>query len=151
MTGWKTGYVIAAPELTKAVRMSHQFITFCGNPAMQKAMSFGINFPDSYYKNLLADYTHRRNWLCEALQSTGFRAVPPEGTYYVIADISSFGFDDDFDFCRTLTTQAGVAAIPCSCFWENRRHGKDLVRFCFCKKDATLREGIHRIKKWLKG
>lgn len=151
MTGWKTGYVIAAPELTRAVRMSHQFITFCGNPAMQKAMTFGINLPDSYYKTLLADYTHRRDWLCDALQSTGFRTVPPEGTYYVIVDISSLGFDDDIDFCRNLTTRAGVAAIPCSCFWENRRHGKNLVRFCFCKKDETLREGIHRIKKWLKG
>ena len=150
MTGWKIGYVIASPPLTRAVRMSHQFITFCGNPAMQKAMTFAINLPDSYYGTLLADYTLRRAWLCEALQDAGFRVLRPEGTYYVIADISSVGFSDDIDFCQMLPSEAGVAAIPCSYFWENRSRGKRFVRFCFCKKDETLREGIHRIKKWLK-
>jgi N-succinyldiaminopimelate aminotransferase len=150
MTGWKIGYVIAAPALTRAVRMSHQFITFCGNPAMQKAMAFAINLPDTYYETLLTDYTRRRSWLCKALRDTGFRVLPPEGTYYVTADISSLGFHDDIDFCRMLPAQAGVAAIPCSYFWENRTRGKELVRFCFCKKDETLREGIRRIKKWLK-
>jgi N-succinyldiaminopimelate aminotransferase len=150
MTGWKTGYVIASPHLTRAVRMSHQFITFCGNPAMQKAMTFAINLPDSYYETLLADYTRRRAWLCEALQDAGFHVLQPEGTYYVIADISSVGFNNDIDFCRMLPAEAGVAAIPCSYFWENRCRGKKLVRFCFCKKDETLKEGISRIKEWLK-
>jgi N-succinyldiaminopimelate aminotransferase len=149
MTGWKTGYVIAAPELTRAVRMSHQFITFCGNPAMQKAMTFAINLPASYYKTLLSDYTHRRNWLCKALQEIGFRVHQPEGAYYVLVDIRSLGFDDDVAFCRILPEQAGVAAIPCSCFWENRVRGREFVRFCFCKKDDTLREGIRRLTKWL--
>jgi N-succinyldiaminopimelate aminotransferase len=130
--------------------MSHQFITFCGNPAMQKAMTFAINLPDSYYETLLADYTCRRAWLCEALQDAGFRVLQPEGTYYVIADISSVGFNNDIEFCRMLPAEAGVAAIPCSYFWKNRCRGKELVRFCFCKKDETLKEGICRIKKWLK-
>lgn len=150
MTGWKTGYVIAAPELSRAVRMSHQFITFCGNPAIQKAMAFAMELPETYYQTLLSDYTNRRAWLCQALHETGFRVLQPEGTYYVLEDISTLGFDDDFDFCRMLPVQAGVAAIPCSCFWENRVRGKELVRFCCCKKDKTLREGIRRIKHWLK-
>lgn len=150
MTGWKIGYVIAAPDLTRAVRMSHQFITFCGNPAMQKAMAFAMNLPDTYYETLLGDYTRRRSCLCEALQDIGFRVLKPEGTYYAIADISSMGFHDDLDFCRMLPAQAGVAAIPCSYFWENRTRGKKLVRFCFCKRYETLREGMRRIKEWLK-
>jgi len=148
MTGWKTGYVIAAPSLTRAVRMSHQFITFCGNPAMQKAMTFGIDLSDAYYETLLSDYTGRRNRLCESLREIGFRVHEPAGTYYVIVDITPLGFDDDFSFCRMLPEKAGVAAIPCSCFWENRSRGRELVRFCFCKKDETLREGIQRLKKW---
>jgi len=150
MTGWKVGYVIAAPELSRAIRMSHQFITFCGQSALQEAMAFAIDFPDSYYENLLADYTRRRDWLCEALRDLGFRVFTPEGTYYVLVDIRSLGFDDDVAFCRRLPQEAGVAAIPCSSFWKNRQQGRDLVRFCYCKKDETLEEAITRLKRWLK-
>lgn len=149
MTGWKQGYVVAAPELTRAVRMSHQFITFCGQPPLQEAAAFGINLPDSYYEQFLADYTRRRDWLCESLAQLRFRVYQPEGTYYVIADIRPLGFGDDLDFCRMLPAKAGVAAVPCSVFWNNRSQGRHLVRFCFCKRDETLAEGIRRLKKWL--
>ncbi|MFQ5904272.1 MAG: methionine aminotransferase [Candidatus Binatia bacterium] len=150
MTGWKVGYVVASPELSRAVGMSHQFITFCGQSALQEAMAFAIDFPDSYYRELLADYTRRRDWLCEALGDIGFQVYPPEGTYYVLVDITSLGFDDDLAFCRMLPEKAGVAAIPCSYFWKDRRQGRELVRFCFCKKDETLEEGIRRLRKWVK-
>jgi len=149
MTGWKQGYVVAAPELTRAVRMSHQFITFCGQPPLQEAAAFGINLPDSYYQRLLADYTRKRDWLCDSLAELGFKVFRPEGTYYVIVDIRPLGFEDDFDFCLMLPKKAGVAAVPCSVFWNNRSQGRHLVRFCFCKKDETLAEGIRRLKKWL--
>jgi N-succinyldiaminopimelate aminotransferase len=149
MTGWKVGYVIAVPELSRAVRMSHQFITFCGLSALQNAMAFAIDFPDSYYTQLLLDYTRRRDWLCDALSDLGFKVHVPSGTYYLLVDITSLGFDDDIAFCRMLPEKAGVAAIPCSCFWENRKAGRQLVRFCFCKKDETLSEGIRRLKRWL--
>jgi N-succinyldiaminopimelate aminotransferase len=149
MTGWKIGYVVAAPELSKAVRMSHQFITFCGQPALQEAMAYAIDFPDSYYQGLLADYTRRRDWLCRALDELGFKVYPPQGTYYVLVDIRPLGFEDDFEFCRMLPQKAGVAAIPCSCFWKDRRQGRKLVRFCFCKKDETLEEGVRRLREWL--
>ncbi len=149
MTGWKQGYVVAAPELTRAVRMSHQFITFCGQPPLQEAAAFGINLPDSYYEQLLADYTRKRAWLCDSLAELGFKVFRPEGTYYVIVDIRPLGFEDDFDFCMMLPKKAGVAAVPCSVFWNNRSQGRHLVRFCFCKKDETLAEGIRRLKKWL--
>ncbi len=149
MTGWKQGYVVAVPELTRAVRMSHQFITFCGQPPLQEAAAFGINLPDSYYERLLADYTRKRDWLCDSLAELGFKVFRPEGTYYVIVDIRPLGFEDDFDFCLMLPKKAGVAAVPCSVFWNNRSQGRHLVRFCFCKKDETLAEGIRRLKKWL--
>ncbi len=150
MTGWKVGYVIAAPELSRAVRLSHQFITFCGQSALQEAMAFALDLPDSYYERLLLDYTRRRDWICEALTEIGFRVYVPEGAYYVLVDITPLGFDDDLAFCRMLPEKAGVAAIPCSFFWKDRRDGRDLVRFCFCKRDQTLEEGIRRLRRWLK-
>ncbi len=151
MTGWKIGYVIAAPPLSQAVRMSHQFITFCGQGPLQEAMAFAIDFPDSYYQDLLADYTKKRNRLSDALAGLGLQVFPTAGTYYLLVDIRSLGFDDDVSFCRMLTEKAGVAAIPCSCFWNNRSRGKELVRFCFCKKEETLDEGIKRLTAFLRG
>jgi len=150
MTGWKVGYVVACPELSRPVAMSHQFITFCGQSALQEAMAVAIDFPDSYYAEFLADYTRRRDWLCETLRDIGFQVFPTEGTYYVLVDITSLGFDDDLAFCRMLPEKAGVAAIPCSYFWKDRRQGRELVRFCFCKKDETLEEGIRRLRRWVK-
>ncbi len=148
LTGWKQGWVIAAPDLSRAVRMSHQHIVFCGQSPLQKAVAFGIDFPDHYYVQLLGDYSRRRQWLCNALQGLGFKVYPPEGAYYVLVDITSLGFEDDLAFCRALPEKAGVAAIPCSAFWSNRNHAHHLVRLCFCKKDETLEEGIRRLKRW---
>ena len=148
MTGWKVGYVVASPELSRAVNMSHQFITFCGQSALQEAMAFGMDFPDSYYRELLSDYTRRRDRLYEALRDIGFQAYRPEGTYYLLVDITSLGFDDDLAFCRMLPEQAGVAAIPSSYFWKDRGHGRELARFCFCKTDETLDEAIRRLRRW---
>jgi N-succinyldiaminopimelate aminotransferase len=148
MTGWKQGWVVAAPELSRAVRMSHQHIIFCGQSALQKAVAFGIESSDDYYAQLLNDYTRRGQWLCDALQELGFRVYLPEGAYYVLVDITSLGFDDDLAFCRMLPEKAGVAAIPCSAFWNSRNLIRNLVRFCFCKKDKTLEESIRRLKTW---
>ena len=148
MTGWKIGYVISAPELSRAVRMSHQFITFCGQSALQEAMAFGIDFSDKYYRNLLKDYTKRRDLLCGALIDMGLDAYVPEGAYFAIVNIESLGFDDDVSFCTMLIKEAGVAVIPCSSFWNNRSAGRNLVRFCFCKKDETLHEAIQRLRRW---
>jgi N-succinyldiaminopimelate aminotransferase len=113
-------------------------------------VAFGIDLPDAYYENFLADYTRKRDWLCQALEGLGFRIYPPEGTYYVLADITSIGFNDDLAFCRMLPEKAGVAAIPTSVFWNDRAQGRNLVRFCFCKKNETLEEGIRRLRQWLK-
>ncbi|MDZ7699922.1 MAG: methionine aminotransferase [Deltaproteobacteria bacterium] len=149
MTGWKIGYVIASPPLSRAVRMSHQFITFCGQSALQQAMAFAMDFSDGYYQQLRLDYRRKRDMLADALSALGFSVYPCEGTYYLLVDITSLGFDDDVTFCRMLPEKGGVAAIPCSCFYENRRAGRHLVRFCFCKKEETLAEAIQRLRRWL--
>lgn len=149
MTGWKIGYVTAAPALTRAVRMSHQFITFCGQPALQQAMAFAMDFPDDYYASLLKDYIRRRDILQDGLSDLGFQVFPPQGTYYLLADIRSLGYEDDMAFCQMLPEQTGVAAIPCSCFWEGRHRGRELVRFCFCKRDETLHEALKRLRRWI--
>ena len=88
--------------------------------------------------------------MCNALSDAGFQVHEPEGTYYVIAGITSFGFKNDVEACRTLIRDAGVAAIPASAFWNNKNYGSDLLRFCFCKNDNTLEEGIRRLINWKK-
>ena len=149
MTGWKIGYVIAPEALSKAVRMSHQFIVFCGQSALQEAMAYAMDFPDSYYTELLSDYTRRRDLLSQGLSELGFRVLQAEGTYYLVADITPLGFDDDLAFCRMLPEKAGVAAIPCSVFWQNRNSGRHLIRFCFAKREETLQQGMERLRRWL--
>jgi aspartate/methionine/tyrosine aminotransferase len=148
MTGWKVGYVIAAPHLTEAIRMSHQFLTFCTAGAFQAAMAVGIGMDDSYYESLLESYRQKRELLCNGLSDLGFDVLRPEGTYYASVDIGSLEFEDDLAFCRYLTEKVGVAAIPSSFFWDKRRGGRNLVRFCFCKKDGTLAMAIERLKRW---
>ena len=150
MTGWKIGYVVASPELSRAVRMSHQFIVFCGQPALQEAMAFAMDLPDRYYNELRDDYQRRRDYFYQELSDMGFKAYVSEGTYYLLIDIRSVGFSDDLEFCRMLPRDAGVAAIPCSFFWEQRKMGRELVRFCFCKRDETLKEAITRLRRWKK-
>jgi N-succinyldiaminopimelate aminotransferase len=148
MTGWKVGYVMAAPELTRAVRMSHQFLTFCTPPAFQLAMAEAIAMDDAYYGGLLASYEAKRALLCAGLADAGLAALPCEGTYFASVAIDTARFEDDLAFCRFLAAEVGVAAIPSSYFYEGRRGGRDLVRFCFCKRDETLEEAIRRLRAW---
>jgi N-succinyldiaminopimelate aminotransferase len=148
LTGWKQGFVVAAPELSRAVRMSHQFITFCGQSALQEAVALGINSSERYYERFLADYSRKRDLLCDGLRQLGFQVFAPEGTYYALADIRPLGFEDDVAFCRMLPEQAGVAAIPCSAFYFSNSPAKHLVRFAFCKKDETLQEALRRLTNW---
>lgn len=150
MTGWKVGYVAAAPELTRAVRASHQFLTYCTPPAFQIAMADAIRMGDAYYAELAATYARKREKLCGALAEVGLDVLRPEGTYYASVRIDDLGFEDDTAFCRYLTAEVGVAAIPSSAFYEGRRGGRNLVRFCFCKRDETLDEAIRRLEAWKK-
>lgn len=147
LTGWKIGWAIAPPVLTKGVRAAHQFLTFATATPLQHGAVAALNAPQSYYDALLAMYRAKRDLLCDGLARVGFRVHKPRGTYFAYVDHTPFGFADDVSFCRHLIEHIGVAAIPPSVFYVNREEGRTLVRFAFCKDDATLREAIGRMAR----
>ena len=147
VTGWKIGWSCAPPELTRALRAAHQFITFCNGTPFQHAVAEALEAGDDYYEGLRGAYRARRDRLCDGLEAAGFGVRRPAGTYFVMADIRPLGFEDDLDFCRALPERAGVAAIPPSSFYVHREAGRHLVRFAFCKTDAVLDEAIHRLQR----
>ena len=147
LTGWKIGWAVTTPELTKGVRAAHQFLTFATATPLQYGAIAALRAPDSYYEEFLRDYRVKRDMLVEGLAQVGFTVYPPEGTYFIIADHTPFGFADDWAFCRYLIEEIGVAAIPCSAFYHEPKDGHSLVRFAFCKTEETLREGIKRMAK----
>lgn len=138
VTGWRVGYCIAQPELTDAIRKVHDFLTVGAAAPLQAAGAFALSLPDTYYRQLREKYQQRRDTLLEVLRETGFQPVVPQGAYYIMADISGFGFDNDVDFARHLAREIGVACVPGSSFFRNPADGAHLVRFCFCKREETL-------------
>ncbi len=149
-TGWKIGHSCAPAPITRALRSAHQFITFCNGAPFQYAMAEGYRAPDEYFDTFLTEYRARRDKLCEGLAAVGLEVLTPAGTYFAQTDIRPLGYDDDFEFCRMLPREVGVAAIPTSAFYERREVGKHLVRWAFCKTDPVLDEGLRRLSK-LKG
>ncbi len=151
LTGWKVGFTFASESLAEAIRMTHQYVTFCTPGPFQLAMADAIANLDAYLPELRREYTERRDLLHRILTETGFRmAPPPEGSYFILADITPFGFEDDLEFCRFLARDIGVAAVPPSFFYVDRRGGRNLVRFSFCKTLETLRlagEKLARLKE----
>ena len=152
LTGWKIGWSIAPPALNAAVSGTHQFITFSTSAPMQEAIAAGFAEAEArgYYAELQAMYQHRRDLLADALQAVDLRPYRPAGTYFILCDISHLGFADDVAFCRFLTTEVGVTAIPPTFFYskEHRYLGQQLARFSFCKQEATLQEAARRLARW---
>ena len=148
-TGWKIGWAIAAPALRHAVQQAHQFVTFATAAPLQIAMAAALRLPDVYFDTLSADYGARRDRLGAALGAAGLRSLPVEGTYFTIADTAAAGLPDDFAFCRWLTREVKVAAIPPSAFYSDahRHHARHLARFAFCKTDAVLDEAARRLAR----
>jgi N-succinyldiaminopimelate aminotransferase len=146
-TGWKVGYACAPPALTEALRTVHQFVTFCISTPFQHAMATALAVGDDYYRRFGEEYRARRDRLCLGLAQAGLGALTPAGTYFALGDIRPLGFADDVAFCRELPGRVGVAAIPSSAFFMNKDVGRHLVRFAFCKSDATLDAGIARLAK----
>ena len=147
-TGWKIGWAIAPRPLRDAVQAAHQFVTFATAAPLQAAVARALRLPDAYFESLTADYLRRRELLANALAVAGFRTLAPEGTYFTMIEIPpASGFADDHAFCRWLTTEVGVAAIPPSVFYsaEHRAHGHALARFAFCKREETLRAAAERL------
>lgn len=145
LTGWKIGWAIAPPSLTRGIRAAHQFLTFATSTPMQHAAAEALARSDEYVPGLLSAYESARSFLCDALSGLGFRVFRPEGTYFIMADHSRFGFSDDVAFCRHLTARIGVAAIPPSAFYADPSGGRSLVRFAFCKREETLRLAVERL------
>ncbi|HEV2862637.1 MAG TPA: aminotransferase class I/II-fold pyridoxal phosphate-dependent enzyme [Pyrinomonadaceae bacterium] len=148
VTGWRVGYVLAPPEITSAVRKVHDFLTVGAAAPLQEAGAFALReLPPSYYEGLSREYERRRDMLLPVLEEAGFKVFRPDGAYYVMTDISAFGFKDDEEFARHLVSEIGVACVPGSSFYSRRELGANQVRFCFCKKDETLHAAAERLRK----
>jgi N-succinyldiaminopimelate aminotransferase len=148
-TGWKIGWVLAPPDLTLAVRRAHQFVTFASGTPFQAAAVVALGLDDEYYQSLITNYQLRRDYLAGVLQEAGLRVSVPDGAYFIMADFSTLGHADDVAFCRWLTTEVGVAAIPPSAFYsdEHKHLARRYARFAFCKKMETLEKAAERLKQ----
>lgn len=151
VTGWRVGYVIAPPDITNAIRKIHDFLTVGAANPLQHAGAFALSLPNSYYKELQKEYQRKRDFIVPILQENGFKCEMPQGAYYVMTDISDFGFENDIEFTKHLIREIGVAVVPGSSFYHDKNLGSQKVRFCFCKKDETLEAAAERLQKLKKG
>jgi aspartate/methionine/tyrosine aminotransferase len=147
VTGWRVGYCIAPPQITSAIRKVHDFLTVGAAAPLQSAGAYALSLPPSYYDQLRAEYERRRDLILPELEKAGFKTFRPDGAYYIMTDISAFGFKDDVEFTRHLIRDIGVACVPGSSFYSNPTLGSQQVRFCFCKKDETLLSAAERLGK----
>ena len=147
VTGWRVGYCIAPPDISEAIRKVHDFLTVGAAHPLQKAGAYALSLPKSYYDELQKEYQRKRDFIIPVLQDVGFKCDFPEGAYYVMTDISNFGFDNDIEFTKHLIREIGVAVVPGSSFYHDVDLGKQQVRFCFCKKDETLERAAEKLQK----
>ncbi|AZM57777.1 putative succinyldiaminopimelate transaminase DapC [Streptomyces sp. WAC 01529] len=145
-TGWKVGWLTAAPELVAAVRSAKQFLTYVSSGPFQYAIAEALALPGSFFADFRADLRAKRDLLCEGLTAAGFDVYRPAGTYFVTTDIRPLGESDGFAFCRALPERAGVVAIPNAVFYDHRDEGAPFVRFAFCKRTSVLEEAVARLK-----
>lgn len=144
LTGWKVGLVMAAPAVMRVLAKAHQYITFTTPPNLQAAVAYGLGKADGYFEGMRADFQRSRDRFATGLRDLGFAVLPSAGTYFLNVDIAPLGESDDADFCRRLVTESGVAAIPVSAFYAEGAV-KNVVRFCFAKRDATLDAALERL------
>lgn len=144
ITGWRLGYTIAPAEITERIKKVHDFLTVGAAAPLQEAVVTALNFDDSYYQEVLDLYTAKRDLFCQGLDSIGLEHNVPQGAYYVMMDISEFGYDSDLDFCEDLASKVGVGAVPGSSFF--REPVNHLIRFHFAKRDETLNAALENLK-----
>ncbi len=145
MTGWRLGYVIAPEVLTNAIRKMHDFLTVGAPHPLQRAGIVALNLPPSYYKELVSKYDVNRKRLLTSLTKAGFRCHQPEGAYYIMTDITDFGFPDDTAFAHWLVEEIGVGGVPGSSFYSRPHLGKTKFRFMFSMADDILAEAGERL------
>jgi N-succinyldiaminopimelate aminotransferase len=142
LTGWKVGFVCAQPEILKVLAKAHQFLTFTTPPNLQEAVAYGLSKEDTFFHGLRGDLQRARDFFAAGLERLGYRVIPAQGTYFLNIDI---GEEDDVAFCRRLVSEHGVAAIPVSAFYAEGAV-RNVVRFCFAKRDETLDAALARLE-----
>ena len=147
VTGWRVGWAIASAEVSSAIRKVHDFLTVGAAAPLQQAGVTALQMPASYYENLAKEYLARRDRLLGILTSAGFHCFKPHGAYYIMTDISAFGFPDDVAFAKYLVKEIGVAAVPGSSFYRNPADGRTHLRFTFCKTEKTFQAAAERLAK----
>lgn len=145
ITGWRLGYVIANPEIIDRVKKVHDFLTVGAAAPLMEAAVIGLQFEDSYYQELQAHYTHMKNLFTSGLRDIGLTFTEPQGAYYVMVDISQFGYENDEEFCIDLAREVGVGAVPGSSFF--REDVNHLIRMHFAKKDETLHAALDNLSR----
>jgi aspartate/methionine/tyrosine aminotransferase len=145
VTGWRVGWIVAAPELTAAIRKVHDFVTVGAPAPLQEGIAVALGLGRAYYNRLATEYRGRRDHLVRALDAAGLSPSTPQGAYYVLCDISPFGFEDDVAFSNWLVREVGVAGVPGSSFFSRRDLGRHLIRFTFCKTPDVLDEAGARL------
>ena len=146
VTGWRIGWCLAPPDLTNAIRKVHDFLTVGAPAPLQEAAATALAMPQDYFRRLADSYRERREYLVPVLQRAGFKPFPPRGAYYVMTDISDFGFPDDVAFARWLVAEGGVAAVPGSSFYSDPAAGSQRLRFHFARKRETLEAAAERLQ-----
>lgn len=148
MTGWKIGFAVGPAHLNEALRAVHQFVTFATSTPFQEAMADALGHAEGldYYSELQRDYTKRRTLLADALHNAGLPTLPVGGAYFLMADVSRAGFGDDVAFCRWLTSEVGVAAVPPSAFYLDPSKAPLLARFCFAKRPETIEQAARHLR-----
>ena len=143
ITGWRLGYIIAPPNIIEVAKKVHDFLTVGAAAPLQEAAVTGLRFGDEYYDDLREKYTAKRDLFIKGLNDIGIKHTVPQGAYYVMLDISEFGFESDLEFCDVLARDVGVGAVPGSSFF--REPVNSLIRLHFAKKDETLYEALNRL------
>ncbi|MFP5455704.1 MAG: aminotransferase class I/II-fold pyridoxal phosphate-dependent enzyme, partial [Alphaproteobacteria bacterium] len=145
LTGWKVGWMIAAPALARQIAKAHQFLTFTTPPALQTAVAHGLRKPLRWFETMRAGFARSRARLVQGLESAGYCVLPSEATWFVSVDLPASGIDlDDVTFAERMAREGGVVTIPVSAFYEER-HVRHIVRLCYCKDDAVLDAAIERL------
>ena len=151
LTGWKIGFVCAAPPLLRVAAKVHQFLTFTTAPNLQAAVAYGLGKPDEYFYDMRKELARSRDRLTKGLESIGFPVLKSQGTYFLTVDLSPLGLNEtDVEFCKRIVTDYKVAAIPVSAFYEQDAV-TSVVRFCFSKKDETLDTALERLSDAVHG
>lgn len=144
ITGWRLGYCIAPEHIIEQIKKVHDFLTVGAAAPLQEAAVVGLEFSDAYYDELQKLYTHKKDLFINGLKELNIPHTEPQGAYYVMVDISEFGYDSDLDFCVDLIKNVGIAAVPGSSFFKEEENR--YIRFHFAKKDETLLAALDRLK-----